>query len=335
MKKYGKPKLALTMGDPAGIGPEVVLKSLKEIVKFADPIVICDYEFLRKEAKRCKIKVPDVFYVDMGNIGNKKITKGKISALCGRVSYDYIELAVLLAKQKQVEAIVTAPITKGSFHAAGIKFPGHTEMLAALTGTKEYAMMLTGGNLRVVLVTIHTSLSSVPKLITKEAVYKKIELTAFWLKNYMGIKKPVIAVSALNPHAGEGGMFGKEELKEIIPAIIKAKKMDNVDVIGPVVPDTLFYKAKKGMYDAVICMYHDQGLIPLKMTAFDTGVNVTMGLPIIRTSPNHGTAYDIAGKNLANPESFIEAARLAVFMAKKNLKKRKRKKNFFSKTNTL
>ncbi|OGF47362.1 MAG: 4-hydroxythreonine-4-phosphate dehydrogenase PdxA [Candidatus Firestonebacteria bacterium RIFOXYD2_FULL_39_29] len=323
MKNYGKPKLALTMGDPAGIGPEVVLKSLKEIVKFADPIVICDYEFLRKEAKRCKIKVPDVFYVDMGNIGNKKITKGKISALCGRVSYDYIELAVLLAKQKQVEAIVTAPITKGSFHAAGIKFPGHTEMLAALTGTKEYAMMLTGGNLRVVLVTIHTSLSSVPGLITKEKVYNKIFLTACWLKKFMGIKKPVIAVSALNPHAGEGGMFGKEELKEIIPAIIKAKKMDNVDVIGPVVPDTLFYKAKKGMYDAVICMYHDQGLIPLKMTAFDTGVNVTMGLPIIRTSPDHGTAYDIAGKNLANPESFIEAARLAVFMAKKPLSRRK------------
>ncbi|OGF45676.1 MAG: 4-hydroxythreonine-4-phosphate dehydrogenase PdxA [Candidatus Firestonebacteria bacterium RIFOXYA2_FULL_40_8] len=318
MKTANKPKIALTMGDPAGIGPEIVLKSLREIVKFADPIVICDYEYLRKEAKKNKIRVPDVFYVDMGNIGKRKITKGKVSALCGQVSYDYIELAVLLAKQKQVEAIVTAPITKESFHAAGIKFPGHTEMLAALTGTKEYAMMLTGGNLRVVLVTIHTALANVPLLITKEKVYNKIFLTALWLKNYMKIKKPVIAVSALNPHAGEGGMFGKEELKEIIPAIIKAKKLGNVDVIGPVVPDTLFYKANKGMYDAVICMYHDQGLIPLKMIAFESGINVTLGLPIIRTSPDHGTAYDIAGKNIANPKSFIEAARLAAYMSRKS-----------------
>ncbi|OGF52081.1 MAG: 4-hydroxythreonine-4-phosphate dehydrogenase PdxA [Candidatus Firestonebacteria bacterium GWA2_43_8] len=312
-----KPKLALTMGDPAGIGPEVLLKSLKEIIKFADPIVICDYEFLRKEAKKNKIRVPDVFYVDMGNIGSKKIAYGKVSALAGKVSYDYIELAVLLAKQKQVEGIVTAPITKESFHAAGIKFPGHTEMLAALTGTKEYAMMLAGGNLRVVLVTIHTSIASVPKLITKEAVYKKIELTAFWLKNYLGIKKPVIAVSALNPHAGERGMFGREEANEIIPAIVKAKKLKDVDVIGPVVPDILFYKANKGMYDAEICMYHDQGLIPLKMNAFESGINITLGLPIIRTSPDHGTAYDIAGKNLANPKSFIEAARLAAKLTKR------------------
>jgi len=317
MKIVSKPKLALTMGDPAGIGPEVVLKSLREIIKFADPIVICDYEFLRREAKKYKLRVPDVFYVDMGNLGNKKVARGKVSALCGKASYDYVELAILLAKQKQVEAIVTAPITKEAFHAAGIGFPGHTEMLAALTGTKEYAMMLTGGNLRVVLVTIHTSLASVPKLITKEKIYNKILLTSFWLKKFIKIRKPVIAVAALNPHAGEGGLFGGEEAKEIIPAIIKAKKIKGIEVVGPVVPDILFYKANKGMYDAVVCMYHDQGLIPLKMAAFESGVNVTLGLPIIRTSPDHGTAYDIAGKNLANPESFIEAARLAAYLAKR------------------
>jgi 4-hydroxythreonine-4-phosphate dehydrogenase len=316
VKNSKKPKLALTMGDPAGIGPEVVLKSLREIVKFADPLVICDYDFLRKEARKYKLNVPDVFYLDMGNIGGKKIIQGKVSALSGRVSYDYIELAVLLAKQKQVKAIVTAPITKESFRAAGIKFPGHTEMLAALTGTKEYAMMLTGGKLRVVLVTIHTSIASVPKLITKEKVYKKIYLTAEWLKKYIKIKRPVIAVAALNPHAGEGGMFGKEEAGEIIPAINKAKKINGVEIIGPAVPDTLFYNANKGRYDAVVCMYHDQGLIPLKMTSFESGINVTLGLPIIRTSPDHGTAFDIAGKNKANPESFIEAARLAAKMAK-------------------
>ncbi|MFH1074338.1 MAG: 4-hydroxythreonine-4-phosphate dehydrogenase PdxA [Candidatus Firestonebacteria bacterium] len=321
MKTAIKPKIALTMGDPAGIGPEIVLKSLKEIVKFADPVVICDYEFLRREAKKNKIRVPDVFYIDLGNIGGKKITYGKVSALSGKASYDYIELAVLLAKQKQVEAVVTAPITKESFLAAGIKYPGHTEMLAALTGAKEYAMMLAGGNLRVVLVTIHTSIASVSKLITKEKVYNKISLTVAWLKKFMKIKKPVIAVSALNPHAGESGMFGREEAEEIIPAIIRAKRINGVDIVGPVVPDTLFYKANKGMYDAVICMYHDQGLIPLKMIAFESGINVTLGLPIIRTSPDHGTAYDIAGKNIANPKSFIEAARLAAkltaYMAKR------------------
>ncbi len=315
MKVSRKPSIIITMGDPAGIGPEVVLKSLKEIVEFADPIVICDYEFLRKTAKRLRLKVPDVFYIDMENIGKKKIIPGKISAVCGRASYEYIELAVRLAREKLAEAIVTAPITKGSFHAAGIKYPGHTEMLAGLTGTKDYAMMLTGDRLRVVLVTIHTSLASVPGLIKKEKILKKITLTAKWLKKYLKIKRPVIAVAALNPHAGEGGIFGKEEAKEIIPALKAAQKLKGVKVLGPVVPDILFYKAMKGAYDAVVCMYHDQGLIPLKMVGFETGVNITLGLPIIRTSPDHGTAYDIAGKGLADPGSFIEAARMAARLA--------------------
>ncbi|MEI6845627.1 MAG: 4-hydroxythreonine-4-phosphate dehydrogenase PdxA, partial [Candidatus Firestonebacteria bacterium] len=155
------------------------------------------------------------------------------------------------------------------------------------------------------------------KHITKEKIYNKILLTSFWLKKFIKLRKPVIAVAALNPHAGEGGLFGGEEAKEIIPAIIKAKKIKGIEVVGPVVPDILFYKANKGMYDAVVCMYHDQGLIPLKMAAFESGVNVTLGLPIIRTSPDHGTAYDIAGKNLANPASFIEAARLAAYLAKR------------------
>ena len=312
-----KPNIAITIGDPAGIGPEVVLKSLRELVKICEPIVICDYEFLRKEAGRFKIRVPDVFYIDMANI-SKKVVPGKVNAICGRASYEYIELAIRLAQEKIVDAMVTAPITKEAFHAAGVKYPGHTEMLADLTGTKDYAMMLTGDCLRVVLVTIHTSLASVPGLIKKEKVLKKITLTANWLKKYMKLKKPVIAVSALNPHAGEGGMFGKEEIKEIFPAIKAAKKIKGVEIMGPVVPDTLFYKAMKGEYDAIVCMYHDQGLIPLKMVGFETGVNITLGLPIIRTSPDHGTAYDLAGKGIANPSSFIEAAKMAVYLAKNN-----------------
>ena len=318
MSSIHKPNIAITMGDPAGIGPEVVLKSLRELVKFCEPVVICDYEFLCKEAKRLRIKVPDVFYMDMANIKGK-VVHGKVSAVSGRASYEYIELAILLAKERQVDAIVTAPITKESFHAAGIKYPGHTEMLADLTGTKDYAMMLTGDCLRVVLVTIHTSIASVPGLIKKDKVLKKITLTADWLKKYFKLKKPVIAVAALNPHAGEGGMFGKEEAKEIIPAIKAARaKLKGVEIVGPVVPDTLFYKAMQGKYDAIVCMYHDQGLIPLKMVGFETGVNITLGLPIIRTSPDHGTAYDIAGKGIANPKSFIEAAKKAAYLAKRN-----------------
>ena len=217
--------------------------------------------------------------------------------------------AVELALNKKVDGIVTAPISKEALKMAGMKWHGHTEMLAKLTNTKDYAMMLVGEPLRVILVTIHTPLRSVPDMITRESVLKTIKL-AKKACDMLGIENPRIAVAGLNPHAGEAGIFGSEESNAIIPAIEDAKKL-GIPVAGPYPPDTVFNKAYNGEIDMVVCMYHDQGLIPLKMIAFDRGVNVTVGLPIIRTSPDHGTAYDIAWKGIANPSSMLEAIKLA------------------------
>jgi 4-hydroxythreonine-4-phosphate dehydrogenase len=228
----------------------------------------------------------------------------------GSASAGYIRKAVQFALEKQVDGIVTAPISKAALKMAGYKWPGHTEMLADLSRTRDYAMMLVGGPLRVILVTIHTALKNVPELITKQKIVKTIRL-ARKACSMLKIRKPRIAIAGLNPHAGETGIFGDEEIKKIIPAIREAAK-EGIPVSGPCPPDTIFHKAYNGEVDIVVCMYHDQGLIPLKMLAFDTGVNVTVGLPFIRTSPDHGTAYDIAWQGIAEPSSMIEAIKLAV-----------------------
>jgi 4-hydroxythreonine-4-phosphate dehydrogenase len=212
--------------------------------------------------------------------------------------------------EKKVHGIVTAPISKEALALAGFPWPGHTEMLAEFTGTKEYAMMLVGAPLRVILVTIHTALKNVPALITTERVLGTI-LLAEKACAMLGMKEPRIAVAGLNPHAGESGVLGSEEMQEIIPAIMQAKER-GIAVQGPYPPDVVFHKAYKGDVDMVVCMYHDQGLIPLKMLFFDKGVNVTVGLPIIRTSPDHGTAYDIAWKGSADPSSMREAIHMAL-----------------------
>lgn len=214
-----------------------------------------------------------------------------------------------LALSKQVDGIVTAPISKEALKMAGLKWRGHTEMLADLTGTKDYAMMLIGGPLRVILVTIHTALRNVPDLITRQKVTRTIRL-AKRACDMLGIRNPRIAVAGLNPHAGENGIFGDEEIRKIVPAVREAIK-GGIPVSGPFPPDTIFHKAYDGDFDIIVCMYHDQGLIPLKMIAFEKGVNVTVGLPFIRTSPDHGTAYDIAWKGIADPSSMIEAIKLA------------------------
>jgi 4-hydroxythreonine-4-phosphate dehydrogenase len=208
-----------------------------------------------------------------------------------------------------VDAIVTAPISKESLKMDGFKWPGHTEMLAELTNTKDFAMMFYSDKLKLILVTIHTALRNVPDLIKKEKVLQTIIL-AKKACEMMGIENPKIAVAGLNPHAGEAGIFGDEEIKEIIPAVNEARA-SGISASGPYPADTLFHKAYNGEFDIIVCMYHDQGLIPLKMMAFDKAVNVTIGLPIIRTSPDHGTAYDIAWKGIANPSSMIEAIKLA------------------------
>jgi 4-hydroxythreonine-4-phosphate dehydrogenase len=317
-------KIAVTMGDPGGIGPEVALKALcsNEIRKLCTPFIIGDEGVLKKAASLIKrpiklkpIESPDdakgragvIEFIDIGR--HRGFIKGKPSKEGGRASFACIKKAVELALEKEIDAIVTSPISKESLKMAGLPWPGHTEMLAELTGAKDYAMMFVGGPLRVILVTIHTSLENVPELITKEKVFKTILLAEKGMR-MLGIKNPKIGVSGLNPHAGEGGLFGVEEIREIAPSIKKAKKM-GLNVSGPYPPDVIFRKAYSGELDIVVAMHHDQGLIPLKMIAFDEGVNITVGLPVIRTSPDHGTAFDIAWKAKASPESMIEAIKIA------------------------
>jgi 4-hydroxythreonine-4-phosphate dehydrogenase len=215
----------------------------------------------------------------------------------------------------RLDALVTAPICKEGFHEAGIPFPGHTEFLAALTKTRRFAMMLFGGPLRVVLVTRHIPLSEVPQCLTRGKVLEAIRLTAEALP-WLGCRRARVAVCGLNPHAGEGGLLGREELTVIGPAVESARR-EGLRVFGPLPADTVFHAAAHGSFDAVVAMYHDQGLAPLKLIAFESGVNVTLGLPIVRTSPDHGTAFDIAGKNRADPSSMIEAVRNAIFLARR------------------
>jgi 4-hydroxythreonine-4-phosphate dehydrogenase len=319
-------KLAITIGDAGGIGPEVTLKALASgkipnnchVCVIGDRIVIEEALRLLRIPMSLRIvnsgneplflsKQRSITLIDMGLL--RKFDKKQISARNGLASAEYIKKAVELASKKQVDGIVTAPISKESWKISGFGWPGHTELLAELTRTKNYAMMLAGGPLRVILATIHVALKDVPRLITKTRVLKTIRL-AKKACDMLSIKHPAILVAGLNPHAGESGMFGFEEMKTIIPAIRQAKN-EGIPVTGPFPPDTVFNRAYKGKADIIICMYHDQGLIPLKMIAFDEGVNVTVGLPFIRTSPDHGTAFDIAWKGIANPSSMIEAIKMA------------------------
>jgi 4-hydroxythreonine-4-phosphate dehydrogenase len=316
-------KLAITIGDPGGIGPEVTVKALSAISGECLPIIIGDSSVIAEAVDVSGVslsitKIHDageafassgaLWCVDPGSLS--AFRKGKADRGNGEACVAYIRKAVELAIEKKVDGVVTAPISKEALRLAGFPWPGHTEMLAELTGAKEYAMMLVGGPLKVILVTIHTALRNVPGLITKERVLKTIRL-AGKACDMLGIGKPRIAVAGLNPHSGEAGILGTEESEEIAPAV-EAARAEGIAAEGPYPPDIIFHKAYKGNVDMVVCMYHDQGLIPLKMIAFDRGVNVTVGLPIIRTSPDHGTAYDIAWKGIADPSSMIEAIRLAM-----------------------
>jgi len=330
------PIIGITMGDPNGIGPEIILKLYKDkrIWSFCLPAVIGDVGVLEKYSKLLRIK-SSIYSIK--NLGRKEIEHGKIGVLdqkcfdvkdlnpgkiktaCGIAAAKYITEAVKLALEKKIDAITTAPISKEAINKAGFHYPGHTEFLSKLTKTKNYIMMFVGGSVRVALVTTHMSLKDVPKAVNKEKVYKTIEIVANGLKDF-GIRTPKIAVCALNPHGGEGGIFGREEKEKILPAVLKAKK-NGYDVWGPYSADTLFYQASQGKFDAVISMYHDQGLIPVKIKGFGRSVNITLGLPIIRTSVDHGTAFDIASKGIADPTSLFEALRFASFWAKKKIKK--------------
>jgi 4-hydroxythreonine-4-phosphate dehydrogenase len=293
------------MGDPLGIGPEIIIKALQ------DPAVknLTEYVIIGSEESFKKIpSAQNVFKNSRVAFEFLKTPKKISRTQAGELSFLALQRATKLIKSKKADALVTAPICKEHIQLAGFRFPGHTEYLCHEFGVKTYAMMLFHSRLRVVLTTIHVPLKKIFPLITRANVVQKLELTALSLRETFQIKTPRIAVCGLNPHAGEAGLLGKEEIEILQPALrdaAKKKALRGAKLFGPIAADSVFHQALNGVYDAVLCHYHDQGLIALKSTGFDEGVNMTLGLPFTRTSPDHGTAFDIAGRNLANPKSFI------------------------------
>lgn len=314
-----KPILAITMGDPAGIGAEIIVKSLSEALQVCRPVLI---GFLRDFEKAAGAYTPPELAARLGRSipvhePEEGPGAGKLSESArGEAQGSFIRAAVRMALDAEVEGIVTAPISKAAFRAAGIPHAGHTEMLAELTGAPTPVMMLAGPKLRVVPLTVHCPLSQVPALLTRELVETKIRILHEDLGRFFALPEPRIALCALNPHAGEGGLFGAEEGRVLIPAV-KELKSRGIRVSGPFPADTIFRRAAAGEFDVVAAPSHDQALIPLKLLHFDEGVNITLGLPIIRTSPDHGTARDIAGRGIARPASMIAAIRTAAEMARR------------------
>ena len=317
------------MGDPAGIGPEICAKAVTspEVQKLADCLVIGDRKAIRqglkiariegieinsiKNVAEAKFEAGVIDVLDLNNVDLPRLKVGQVSKAAGKAAVEYIEKAIDLAKNGSIDGIVTAPINKEAIHKAGYHYQGHTELLASRTKSKNYAMLFVSEKFWVMLATTHMPLRKVSGSLTKEKILNQIKLAHATLLNLRG-KEPKIGVAGLNPHAGESGIFGNEEKKIIKPAIEAARKL-GINVSGPISPDAIFYLANVGMFDLVIAMYHDQGLIPLKLLSFSHSVNVTVGLPIIRTSVDHGTGFDIAGKGWANPSSMIEAIRVATY----------------------
>lgn len=329
-----RPAVALTMGDPSGVGPEIIVMALESpaVRSCCRPLVIGDRLAIERALEACDSRLEPVSVpsplaasllpdntlplIEGSQLGPADITYGNPSALAGDAVYRYIRSAAELCLTGEVKAMATAPISKESMYKAGHHYPGHTELLAELCRSDEFVMMLAGDILRVALVTIHEPISAVPSLITTAQVLKTIRVTASGVAPLCNSVKPRIAVLALNPHCGESGMFGTEEQLSIIPAV-SAARSEGIDVYGPFSADTFFHFAVQTPppYDAVVAMYHDQGLIPLKMQHFDDGINITLGLPIIRTSVDHGTAYNLAGTAKASPASMIAAVCTAARLA--------------------
>jgi 4-hydroxythreonine-4-phosphate dehydrogenase len=320
--------IGITMGCPVSIGPEIIVRFFAEfggLVGF-QPVVLGDPAVLERIANELGIKIPIrtwqpgeepssgcIPVLPLSELDAGRLRWGRPDQATGTAMASYIEEAVRLQLAGRLAAMVTCPIGKKTLLEAGYPFPGHTEMLASLCGTGEYGMMLAGRNLRVTLVTIHLGLAAVPGAITMEGVLRMINLTGRSLRKDFDIEAPRLAVAGLNPHAGENGIFGDEEEKIILPAVETAREQ-GWQVAGPLPPDTVFHQAAAGRFDVVVCMYHDQGLIPFKLLHFEDGVNFTMGLPIVRTSVDHGTAYDIAGRGMANPASLTAAFRMATLI---------------------
>ncbi|MGI9165798.1 MAG: 4-hydroxythreonine-4-phosphate dehydrogenase PdxA [Pyrinomonadaceae bacterium] len=324
--KRSLPRIAITMGDPAGIGPEVVLKAIaeEEIRRICIPVIIGDAQLLAHTARTLDLQCgydivregepipehltdPVIFHLD--NIGGF-IEPGIESGAAGKAAAGYIEAAVQLCAAGSVDAIATAPINKRALFLGGYSFPGHTEFLAHLTGSEEYAMAFVAANLRIVLLSTHVPLAEAIRMVERDRIMRVINLTHRELKRW-GLEQPRLAVAALNPHGAEGGLFGIEEASEIAPAIEACHGVEGINVHGPFSADTVFLRASRGEFDAVIACYHDQAMIPVKCLSFGEAVNVTLGLPFIRTSVDHGTAFDIAGKGLAEHSSMVAAIKLA------------------------
>ena len=328
-----RPILALTMGDPVGVGPEIIVKALADarIYQVCRPLVVGDLCALERARlaldPALKIQLADrpgagryqsgtLDLMALSQLGPHDLDYGRPTPASGAAMVSYIQAAIDLALLQKVSGLVTAPISKLSMNLSGYAYPGHTELLADKTGTPEVAMMLAGGDFRVVLATIHCALAEVPRRITQEGLVRLFHLTSRALDRDFGLAGVPLGVAALNPHAGEGGMFGHEEEQIIIPAVKEAQAA-GLAVEGPFPADTLFWRHHQGEFAAIICMYHDQGLIPLKLLHFMDGVNVTLGLPIIRTSVDHGTAYNLAGTGRAAPDSLKAAILMAAEMAKR------------------
>ena len=319
-------RIAITMGDPAGIGPEIVVKALTErsVYERCIPVVIGDYEALKDAVRFSGIssvlreiqsmeeavgEFGQIEYINLNYLKPGGWNYKENSAVCGEASFQYVVYAIRLAMEGKAAAVITAPISKEAINMAGHHYSGHTEIFAEYTGTKDYAMLLASENLRVIHVTTHCALSEACRLIRRDRVLTVIKLADKGCR-MLGIDHPQIGVAGLNPHCSEDGLFGTEEASEIIPAIQEAKKL-GIKVEGPESPDTVFVKCKAGMYDIVVAMYHDQGHIATKTLDFEKTIAITNGMPILRTSVDHGTAFDIAGKGIVSAVSMIEAILLA------------------------
>lgn len=326
-----KPLLALTMGDPAGVGAEVIVKTLaeEEVYRNCRPLVVGDAGWMAESLGFVPIPLKvnrvqhvqdgayrygtiDVLHVD--NPGVEEVEYGRLSAVAGRAAVSYIFKGIDMALRGEAHAVVTGPINKEAMHMAGYRYPGHTEIFAEKTVTRDYAMMLAVDDLYVLHVSTHCSLREACDRATKERVGAVIRLAQEVIDTYR-LPNRTIAVAGLNPHAGEGGAFGREEIEGIIPAVQEAQSL-GMDVVGPLPPDSVFVRAQRGQFNVVVVMYHDQGHIPVKILNFEEGVNVTVGLPIIRTSVDHGTAFDKAGKGTADPASMRAAVYLGARMAR-------------------
>jgi 4-hydroxythreonine-4-phosphate dehydrogenase len=332
-----KPVLGLTLGDPAGIGPEICLRALRDATVLAGcvPVLFGDAAVLQRVAQNGipappgrtvplsdfenLLAIDGPLVVDCAALDAARVEPGTVSAACGRAAYAYIEQAIRAALAGRIDGVVTAPIHKESLHLAGVKFPGHTEIFTALTGARRSCMMLYSGQLTVSMVTTHIGYHEVPDRLSVERVFNVIELTAETMR-WMLHREPRIGVCGLNPHAGEHGLFGRREEETVVEPAIRRAREAGLDAVGPLVPDAAFTSGQRKKFDAMVTLYHDQGHIPFKMLAFDTGVNLTLGLPIIRTSVDHGTAFDIAWQGRADPQSLYSAIQVAAGLAAGKMK---------------